>query len=90
MLKKWDELPEDMKTEEVREYYEILSHKKVSLVMKRIFDFVVACILLIFLAPIMLVLALIIALDSPGGVFYRQVRITQYGKEFRIVFIRYS
>lgn len=84
MLKKWDDLPEYMKTDEVREYYEILSHKQGSLLLKRIFDFIVALILLILLAPVMLVLALMIVLDSPGGVFYRQVRITQYGKEFRI------
>lgn len=84
MLRKWDELPEDMKTEEVREYYEILSHKQVSLFMKRVFDIIVAMILLILLAPIMLVISLMIIIDSPGGVFYRQVRITQYGKEFRI------
>lgn len=84
MLKKWEELPEDMKTDEVKAYYEILSHKQASLVMKKIFDVVVAFILLMFLSPIMLVIALMIALDSPGGVFYRQVRITQYGKEFRI------
>lgn len=84
MLKKWDELPEDMKTDEVRKYYDILSHKQGSLLVKRIFDVVVALILLILLAPIMLIVAIIIILDSPGGVFYRQVRITQYGKEFRI------
>ena len=84
MLKKWEELPEDMRTDEVKEYYEILSRKQISLVVKRIFDIIVALIMLIIIAPIMLVLACIIALDSPGGVFYRQVRITQYGKEFRI------
>lgn len=84
MLKKWEDLPEDMRTDEVKEYYEILSRKQLSLIVKRIFDIIVALIMLIILAPIMLVLACIIALDSPGGVFYRQVRITQYGKEFRI------
>lgn len=84
MLKKWEELPEDMRTDEVREYYDILSHKKGSLLVKRIFDFVVALILLIIISPILLVVSLLIAIDSQGGVFYRQVRITQYGKEFRI------
>lgn len=84
MLKKWEELPEDMRTEEVKVYYDILSQKKGSLLAKRIFDFIVALILLIIISPVLLVIALVITLDSPGGVFYRQVRITQYGKEFRI------
>lgn len=84
MLKKWEDLPEDMRTDEVREYYEVLSRKQLSLVVKRIFDILVALAMLIVLAPVLLVVAIIIKLDSEGPVFYRQVRITQYGKEFRI------
>lgn len=84
MLRKWDNLPENMKTDEVKLYYDILSHKGSSLVLKRVFDFVVALMMLIVILPILLVLAMLIVIDSPGGVFYRQVRITQYGKEFRI------
>lgn len=84
MLKKWEELPEDMRTDEVREYYEVLSRKQLSLVVKRIFDILVALAMLIVLAPVLLVIVIIIKLDSEGPVFYRQVRITQYGKEFRI------
>lgn len=84
MLRKWDELPENMKTDEVKAYYEILSRKRFSLVVKRVFDFIMSLILLLLISPILLVLALFIVIDSPGGVFYRQVRITQYGKEFRI------
>ena len=84
MLKKWEDLPEDMRTDEVKEYYEVLSRKQVSLVIKRIFDILVALAMLIVLAPVLLVLAIVIKLDSEGPVFYRQVRITQYGREFRI------
>ena len=84
MLRKWDDLPDNMKTNEVKAYYEILSRKQMSLVIKRIFDFTMALILLIIIAPVLIVLALLIVIDSPGGVFYRQVRVTQYGKEFRI------
>ena len=83
-LVKWDELPEKMKNEEVRYYYEILEKKKVHLFFKRVFDFILALILLIVLSPIMLGIALAIKLTDRGPVFYRQVRITQYGKEFRI------
>lgn len=84
MLKKWEELPEDMKTDEVKEYYEILSRKQISLVIKKVFDVIVAFVLLVIISPVLLVLALLIVLDSPGEVFYRQVRVTQYGKKFRI------
>lgn len=35
MQKKWEELPEYMRKEEVRPYYEILKRKKISLIFKR-------------------------------------------------------
>lgn len=84
ILKKWDDLPDFMKCEEVLEYYQILQKKKYSLILKRIFDLVCASILLIILAIPMLVIAVLIKLDSPGSVFYRQERVTQYGRKFRI------
>ena len=84
ILCKWEQLPEELKTEEVRPYYDILSKKKGSLVLKRIFDVLVSAAMLVVLSPVFLVLAVAIKLDSPGPVFYRQVRVTQYGKQFRI------
>ncbi len=84
MLKKWESLPEEMRTDAVRPYYEILRKKQASLIGKRIFDICVSGLMLIALSPVFLVLALAIKLDSPGPVFYRQVRVTQYGKHFRI------
>ena len=84
VLKKWEDLPAEMQTEEVRPYYELLSHKKGSLICKRFFDIIVSLIMLILLSPVFLILAVAIKLDSKGPVFYRQVRMTQYGKEFRI------
>ena len=84
ILKRWDELPEKMKTEAVRHYYHSLEEKKGSLLLKRVFDFCAALIMLIILCPVMGVLAALIAMDSPGGVFFRQERITAYGKTFRI------
>lgn len=82
--REWEELPDDLRVPEVREYYDILSKKKFSLRMKRCFDVVLAAGMLVCLSPIMLVIALAIVLDSPGGVFFRQERVTQYGKIFRI------
>lgn len=83
-LRDWDDLPDFMRTEEVRPYYDNLKKHEKELYLKRAFDVVAASILLVFLAPIMLVVAVWIKLDSPGPVFFRQTRITQYGKEFRI------
>lgn len=84
ILKKWEKLPEKMRTEQVREYYDILKKKRVSLFFKRLFDIVVSAIMLILLSPVFLILAIAIKADSKGPVFYRQKRVTQYGKEFRI------
>ncbi len=84
MLKKWEELPKYMRTEAVRPYYESLSRKKFSLWIKRVFDVTVASVMLVLLSPVLLVLAFLIAKDSKGGVFYRQERVTQYGRKFRI------
>lgn len=88
ILRPWETLPECMRTGEVRPYYDHLARKKGSLVAKRIFDIAAAVLTLILLGPVMALLAAAIKLDSPGPVFYRQVRLTQYGREFRIVKFR--
>ena len=84
ILKKWEELPEQLRTDAVRPYYDILRKKQGSLIVKRLFDIVVSALMLIVASPVFLILAVAIKLDSPGPVFYRQERITQYGKTFRI------
>lgn len=84
MLCKWEKLPAEMRTEAVREYYDLLKKKQFSLFCKRVFDIVVSLLLLVLLSPFFLLLAIAIKLDSKGPVFYRQVRVTQYGKTFRI------
>ena len=83
-LRTWDDLPDFMKCKEVREYYDVLAGKKGSLILKRVFDVVVAAIMLIVLAIPMLIIAVAIRIDSSGPVFYRQERVTSYGKVFRI------
>ena len=80
----WEKLPSQMQTEAVKPYYEILQKKQISLIFKRLFDIVVSIIMLLILSPVFLILAIAIKLDTEGPVFYRQVRVTQYGKEFRI------
>lgn len=84
VLKKWEELPAFMKTPEVRPYWESLHKKRGQLALKRAFDIVVALMLLILLAIPMIIIAIMIKRDSQGPVFYRQERVTSYGKHFRI------
>lgn len=84
LLKKWDELPAAMRSEQVRPYYVSLQQKKGSLLAKVTFDRVVSLLMLIVLSPIFLLLAIMIKLDSPGEIFFRQERVTQYGRKFRI------
>ena len=83
-LCKWEELPGQMQTADVRYYYEKLQKKQFSLLCKRAFDVIVSTVMLLLLSPVFAVLAVAIKLDSPGPVFYRQVRVTQYGRTFRI------
>lgn len=84
MLKNWNELPEYMRTDEVRPYYDLLQKKRLSLFLKRVFDIVVSLIMIILCSPILLIISILIVKDSKGGVFYRQERVTQYGRVFRI------
>lgn len=84
MLKKWENLPDFMKNDEVKIYYDVLKKKRFSLFFKRIFDIVVSLIMIILCSPILLIISILIVKDSKGGVFYRQERVTQYGRVFRI------
>lgn len=52
--------------------------------MKRLFDIVASGLGLIVLSPLFLILAIWIKCDSKGPVFYRQVRVGRYNKDFRI------
>ena len=84
LWREWKELPDFMRTEAVRPYYDSLSRKKGQLFLKRVFDFTVSSLMLAVLSPVLAVLAVLIRLDSEGPVFYRQERVTQYGRRFRI------
>ena len=83
-LKKINDLPPEMRNGATEYYYAILKKKRVSLFFKRCFDVVVSLFLLALLSPVMLVVAIAIKIDSRGPVFYRQTRVTQYNKTFRI------
>ena len=84
MLKRWDDLPDFMRVPEVRPYWEVLNKKRGQLLFKRVFDFVVSIILFAIIAIPMGIIAILIKKDSEGPVFYRQERVTTYGRHFRI------
>lgn len=84
ILRKWDDLPDNMKTEAVRPYYEYLKTKKIDLFCKFLFDRVMAVALLIILFPVFLWIAYLIHNNSEGNIFFKQKRITRYGNIFEI------
>jgi Sugar transferases involved in lipopolysaccharide synthesis len=84
LLKKWADIPEFMKNDEVKRYYDMLSKKRCSLFVKRLFDIIMSFLLCILLSPVLLIIAIWIKIDSNGPIFYKQERITQYGRTFKI------
>lgn len=84
MLKPWDQLPDNMRTDAVRPYYDVLKKRRGSLILKRIFDFLVSLILLLIIWPLLVIIAVAVRLDSPGPAFFRQVRVTTYGRKFKM------
>ena len=81
---KWDELPLEMQLSEVEPYYQLVSQRKGSLVLKRCLDFLLALVLLFLTSPLFIVLSIWIKLDSKGPVIYKQKRVTQYNRHFKI------
>ncbi len=83
-MKSWDNLPEQFRNESVRPYYDILKKRTGSLVLKRIFDIVIGLVLTVIAMPFMIIIAVWIKCDSKGKVFFRQRRVTAYGRVFYI------
>lgn len=80
----WNELPDYMRNDSVKPYYDLLRKKKISLFFKRVFDVVIGLMVLVIFAIPMLFVAVMIKLDSEGPVFNRQERVTTNGKHFKI------
>lgn len=87
-MKKWDTLPEFMKNEEVRPYYEALEKHRAGLAVKRALDIVLSLILFVVLLPFMFLIGMIVGVTSRGGIFFCQERITAYGRSFKIIKFR--
>ncbi|HFK1438517.1 TPA: sugar transferase [Bacillus cereus] len=88
ILKKWEDLPDDIRRDAVRNYYNILYKKRFSLLFKRIFDIIVAIFAIVILLPLLIIIGIAIKLDSRGPILFRQVRVTQYGRKFKILKFR--
>ena len=81
---KYNDLPKEFQNDAVKKYYEIVSRKKISLLFKRIFDIIFSILILLILFIPIIIISIAIIIDSNGSVFYRQERVTKYGKKFRI------
>ena len=83
-MKRWEALPEHIRNEAVRPYYDALKKKWFSRFVKRTFDLFASLLLIVLLSPIMAVIAVWIKCDSKGPVLYKSTRVTTYGKDFKI------
>ncbi len=88
ILEPFEKLPEEFKNDEVKRYYDILSKKKNSLLVKRIADILLSLVMIVLLIIPMFVIAVIIKLTSKGPVMYKQERVTTYGRKFNILKFR--
>ena len=84
ILPKWEALPDELRTEAIRPYYDALSRHKAGLFFKRLLDIFAALDLIVLLGIPMIIIAIMIKCDSKGPVFFRQERVTTYGAKFRI------
>ena len=81
---KFEDLPVQLRNEDVERYYKLLNNKRISLFCKLLMDRLLALVLLILFSPVILIIGFWIKIDSSGPAIYKQVRITQYGREFKI------
>ncbi len=80
----FDKLPSFLKYNEVKPYYDFLSKRRGSLFLKRVTDIIFSLVMLVFLIIPIAVIAVVVKITSEGPVFYRQERVTKYGRTFRI------
>ena len=87
-MKAFEKLPKEFQNDAVRPYYELLSRKNGSRVIKRVFDIFVSVIMLVFLIIPIIVISVMIKCSSKGHVFFLQERVTTYGRRFKIIKFR--
>lgn len=82
-MKAFKDLPENLRTEEVRPYYEALQQHRGSLVLKRIFDFIVSLVMFCILLPFMIVIGILVGTTPEADFFFCQERVTTYWKNIQ-------
>lgn len=87
-MKKWSDLPKELQKEEIKPYYDVLKARSIQRFIKRAFDISASLLLAVIVFPLALCLAMVVGCSSRGGVFFRQMRITRYGKPFWILKFR--
>lgn len=87
-MKSLKKLPPQFQCDEVKIYYDILCKKRMSLALKRITDVIVSLVLLVILIIPIIIIAAAVKATSEGPVFYKQVRVTKYGRHFQILKFR--
>ena len=87
-MRKWENMPPFLKNDCVKVYYDILKEHEKELRIKRKFDTFLAAFMIAVIWPVFLLIGLLIKLDSPGPVFFKQERVTQYGRKFQILKFR--
>lgn len=83
-MRAFEKLPAQFQNDSVKAYYDILSKRQGSIILKRVFDIIVSLILLVFLIIPIAVISILIKVNSPGPVLFKQKRVTTYGKIFMI------
>lgn len=83
-MRAFNKLPAQFNNDSVKAYYDILSKRNGSIILKRAFDIIVSLIMLVILIIPIIIVSVCIKFNSPGPVFFRQERVTKYGKVFRI------
>lgn len=83
-MKDWKDIPGFMKNDKVREYYDILKKHEKELRLKRFCDIILGLVLFTVLFPVMIGIGIVVKLDSKGPALFKQIRITAYGRKFKI------
>ena len=87
-MKKWLELPDNLRNDKTKEYYDLLAKKVFYRFLKRLFDIAASFFLIIFLFLPSLIIGIIICIDSKGGPFFLQKRTGRYCEPFTIIKFR--
>ena len=87
-MKRFEDLPQRFQNDAVKEYYDILSKKKITLFFKKTFDFLVALILFVLVSPVFIAIAIAVKVTSKGEIIFKQKRVGKYGKEFYVLKFR--